>query len=140
MRPVYAGLSPYFTTQSSITICTAFAPMSGMARNRNTIAYLQVRNIDIGNIEILFNQFVYLKDIEKNNINRNSEATIKLSMEDKWLKPFEDTKCIDQKSCTIKLCKYAFAIQAHNVNVERMFSLMSTQWSDEINTVVSGAN
>ncbi|GBN21367.1 hypothetical protein AVEN_208143-1 [Araneus ventricosus] len=54
-------------------------------------------------------------------------------MEDKRLKPFADTKYIDQKSCPTKLCKYAFAIRAHNANAGRIFSLTSTQWSDERN-------
>ncbi|GBM28729.1 hypothetical protein AVEN_54509-1 [Araneus ventricosus] len=59
-----------------------------------TIAYLQVRNIDIGNTEILFKQFVHLKDyLEKNNANQNSEATMKLSMEEKWLEFFAYTNC-----------------------------------------------
>ena len=99
-----------------------------------TIAYLQERNLDIGNTETLFNQFVYLKDyLEKNNTNQNCETTMKLSMEEKWLKFFADTKYIHQKSCLIKLCEYVFAIPAHNANVERIFSLMSTQWSDERN-------
>ncbi|GBM16909.1 hypothetical protein AVEN_267305-1 [Araneus ventricosus] len=85
------------------------------------IAYLQERSIDIGNTEILFNQFIYLKDyLKKNNANRNCEATMKLSTEEKWLKFFIDTQYIDQKSCLIKLCEYVFAIQAHNANVERI--------------------
>ncbi|GBL93434.1 hypothetical protein AVEN_188749-1 [Araneus ventricosus] len=105
-----------------------------MKEIEHTIVYLDLRNIGIGNIEILVNQFVYLKDyLEKNNINQNCEATMKLSVEEKWLKFFADTKHIDQKSCPTKLCEYEFAIPAHNANVERIFSLMSTQWSDERN-------
>ena len=34
-------------------------------------------------------------------------------------------------SCLIKLGEYVFAIPDHNANVERIFSLMSTHWSDE---------
>ncbi|GBM02729.1 hypothetical protein AVEN_145220-1 [Araneus ventricosus] len=66
---------------------------------------------------------VYLKDY--------CEATLKLSMEEKWLKCFADTKDIDQKPCLIKLREYAFAIPIHNANVERIFSQLSTRWSDE---------
>ncbi|GBN89360.1 hypothetical protein AVEN_22462-1 [Araneus ventricosus] len=46
---------------------------------------------------------------------------------------FADTKDIDQKSCPIKLRKHVFAIPANNANVERIFSLMPTQWSDKRN-------
>ncbi|GBM77521.1 hypothetical protein AVEN_55647-1 [Araneus ventricosus] len=129
MRPVYTGLSPHFTTQSRITICPVFK-----SRNRSTNAYLQVRNIDIDNTETLFNQFLYLKEyLEKNDTHQNCGATMNLSMEDKWLKPFADRKYIDEKSCPIKLGKNAFTIRAHNANVERIFPLISTQWSDERN-------
>ncbi|GBL84159.1 hypothetical protein AVEN_118568-1 [Araneus ventricosus] len=116
--PVYTGLSLYFTTQCRITICPVFS--------LNTLNYLQVIDIDIDNTEMLFNQFVCLKAyLEKNNTNPNCEATMKLSMEENWRKFFADTKFIDQKSVSlIKLCEYAFAIPAHNANVERIFSLM----------------
>ncbi|GBM65722.1 hypothetical protein AVEN_103775-1 [Araneus ventricosus] len=50
-------------------------------------------------------------------------------MEDKSLKPFADREHIDQKSCPIKLCKYAFAIRA----TIQMWREWSTQWSDERN-------
>ncbi|GBM68905.1 hypothetical protein AVEN_234723-1 [Araneus ventricosus] len=102
----------------------------------------QVRNIDVGNTEILFNQFgAYLKNyLAKNNTKQNCETTMKLTMEEKWLKFFVDARYIDQKSCLIKLWQYAFAIQAHNANVEIIFSLMSIQWSRRKKLAISGDN
>ncbi|GBN93602.1 hypothetical protein AVEN_72272-1 [Araneus ventricosus] len=70
-----------------------FVPFSGMERNRNTIAHLQVRNIDIG---IYSTSVLILGDyLEKNNTNQKCEATMKLSTEKKWLKYLADTKYID---------------------------------------------
>ncbi|GBN58374.1 hypothetical protein AVEN_17903-1 [Araneus ventricosus] len=55
-------------------------------------------------------------------------------MKERWLKFLADSsKYIDQKSCLVKLCKYVFAIPDHHANMERIFSLMSTQGSDEQN-------
>lgn len=33
----------------------------------------------------------------------------------------------------LKICEYVFSIPTYNANVERVFSLMSTQWTDERN-------
>ncbi|GBL80509.1 hypothetical protein AVEN_225213-1 [Araneus ventricosus] len=97
--------------------------------------------MDIGNTEILFNQFVYLNGyLEKNNTNQNRKATKKLSIEEKWLTCFADTKYTEQKSCLIKLCEYVFAIPVYSTNVERICSLMTTQWEEERNKLLEGDN
>ncbi|GBO38907.1 hypothetical protein AVEN_168938-1 [Araneus ventricosus] len=44
-----------------------------------------------------------------------------------------DTKYIDQKSCLTKRYEFVFTIPAHHANVERIFSQLLTQWSDERN-------
>ncbi|GBN70493.1 hypothetical protein AVEN_266797-1 [Araneus ventricosus] len=76
----------------SITICPVFW-------NRKKEKYYCIftsKKYDIGNTEILFNQFVYLKDyLVENNTNQNCEATMKLNMEDK--RPFADTKYIESE-------------------------------------------
>ena len=96
-----------------------------------------MRNIDIVKTEILFNQLVYLKDyLEKNNTNQNCESSM-FRIEEKWLKFFADTKPIDQKLLLMKLCEYVLAFPAHNANVERIFSLMSSQRKKQ---VVTGDN
>ncbi|GBM76201.1 hypothetical protein AVEN_55039-1 [Araneus ventricosus] len=96
---VYTGLPPDFTPQSRI-----LPKASEWEELERTIAFLLVRNIGSGKSENPFNQFVYLKDyLEKDNAKQNCEATMKLRMEEKWLKSFADTKYIDQKSCLIKL-------------------------------------
>ncbi|GBM77413.1 hypothetical protein AVEN_65449-1 [Araneus ventricosus] len=77
------GLSPHFATETRMTL-SQVAEWGEIGRS---VAYLQVRNTDSGNTEILFSQFVYLNDyLEKIDTNQNYEATVKLSMEEKWLK------------------------------------------------------
>lgn len=39
----------------------------------------------------------------------------------------------EQHSELLKIAQYVFAIPAHNANVERVFSLMEIQWTDERN-------
>lgn len=39
----------------------------------------------------------------------------------------------EQHSELLKIAQYVFAIPAHNANVERIFSLMEIQWTDEQN-------
>ncbi|GBN64181.1 hypothetical protein AVEN_68667-1 [Araneus ventricosus] len=90
----------------------------------HTIEYLSITNIDIGNTEIPFNQFVYLKDsLEKNNTNQKCDATMKLSMEEKWLKIF--CRYIGQKSYLIKLCEYVFANSQCKCGVNIFFNVHS---------------
>ena len=39
----------------------------------------------------------------------------------------------EQHSELLKIAQYVFAIAAHNANVERVFSLIEIQWTDERN-------
>ena len=39
----------------------------------------------------------------------------------------------EQHSELLKIAQYVFAIPAHNANVERVFSLIEIQWTDERN-------
>ncbi|GBN65869.1 hypothetical protein AVEN_66345-1 [Araneus ventricosus] len=83
--------------------------------------------VTLGIVYIPF--LVYLKDyLEKNNTNQNFDATMKLSMEEKWL---QIQSILIQRSRLVKLHERAFAVQTHNANVERIFPLVSTQCSDE---------
>lgn len=95
-----------------------------------SLFYLQEKKVSMGNADMYFDQFVYLKDyMEKNNVESDTDT----SMQDKWLQFFAKTKHIEQKSGLLKFCEYIFSIPAHNANVERIFSLMTTQWTDERN-------
>ncbi len=54
--------------------------------------------------QILLNQFIYLKGYsEKNNTNKICEATVKLSVQEKWQKVFANTENIDQ-AMRIRVC------------------------------------
>ncbi|KAL4131099.1 hypothetical protein QTP88_008448 [Uroleucon formosanum] len=48
----------------------------------------------------------------------------------KWVKYFEQ-RSYDTSSELLKICTFHFAIPAQNANVERIFSLMKAQWTDD---------
>jgi hypothetical protein len=54
-------------------------------------------------------------------------------MQDKWLKFFQTVNHLEQYLELLKICEYIFSVPAHNANVERIFSLMAVQWTDERN-------
>lgn len=58
------------------------------------------------------------------------------SVEEKWIIFFKETENHERKCQLLKLCEYLFAIPAHNATVERVFSLMSAQWTDERNRLL----
>lgn len=84
----------------------------------------------------VFDQFVCLKNILPGLMEVKDENEAKkwdnLSASEKWIMCF---KKLDksQYSHFLTMCQYLFSIPAHNANVERVFSLMTTQWTNERN-------
>lgn len=100
----------------------------------HTLAYFTSKNISFPESEV-FDQFSCLKNNITLLIDKQDKEESKwndLSSSEKWVKYF---KAMDksQYSHFLKICEYVFSIPAHNANVERVFSLMSTQWTDERN-------
>ncbi|KAE8286299.1 hypothetical protein D5F01_LYC15984 [Larimichthys crocea] len=56
-----------------------------------------------------------------------------LQVHQKWAKYFEKAKSIAAYSELLKIAQFVFALPAHNANVERVFSLMQSQWTKERN-------
>ena len=61
------------------------------------------------------------------------EEFIKLPTHKKWCKYFDQSKNITSHSEIFRIAQFFFAVTSHNANVERMFSLMQSQWTKERN-------
>lgn len=74
-----------------------------------------------------FDQVANLKKfIERCN---SDEEFIGLQVHQKWTKYFEKAKTITCYSELPKIAQFVFALPSHNANVERVFSLMQSQWT-----------
>ncbi|CAH1163556.1 unnamed protein product [Phaedon cochleariae] len=80
---------------------------------------------------LLFDQFCNLKNFLKSSLKDDSFNHL-LSHE-KWTKYFNDIHVEENYSEFLKICQYFFAVPAQNANLERIFSLMNSQWTDERN-------
>ena len=50
---------------------------------------------------------------------------------EKWVSYFESHPCGDVYSELPKISQFSFCIMGHNANLERIFSLMDVQWTNE---------
>lgn len=78
-----------------------------------------------------FDQFCNFRQFLKENSNDPEFSG--LSCSKKWAKYFYESKSVDCHSELLKLAEYFFSISGHNANVERIFSLITTQWTDDRN-------
>lgn len=93
------------------------------------IKYLREKGVPIDDVKC-FDQVTNLKKI----IERyNSDEFIGLQVHQKWTKYFEKAKSIACYSELLKISQFVFALLSHNANVERVFSLMQSQWTKERN-------
>ena len=102
----------------------------------NTIIYLTKNGVKISG-DNCFQQYMYLKSFLETK--RDSEEwKSKHSVEERWIYFLKETENPERKCQLLKLCEYLFSIPAHNATVERVFSLMSAQWTDERNRLLPG--
>ncbi|KAL0830150.1 hypothetical protein ABMA28_003607 [Loxostege sticticalis] len=80
----------------------------------------------------LHDQFCNLISFLKSKSNED-EAYFDLKLHEQWTIYFKSVKNIECFSELLKICEFYFCISAHNANVERVFSLINTQWSKERN-------
>lgn len=97
------------------------------------INYLHGKNI-IVNEDVCFNQFCALKEFV--TIHHVNDDFKKKLADQKWLMFFKYCSSIEQYSELLTIAEYFFAIPAHNANVERIFSLIGVQWTDERNRLL----
>lgn len=93
--------------------------------------YLISKNV-ILNEALLFNQLTKVQEIVEEEINNNLEWHNKIAS-DKWVCVFSKMakEFPEQYIDIFRMCEYLFSLPGHNANVERIFSLMSIQWTDE---------
>lgn len=94
------------------------------------IKYLGEKGVPIDDAKC-FDQVTNLKKFTESGI---SDGEFKgLQMHQKWTKYFEKPKSIACYSELLKVAQFVFALPSHNANVERVFSLMQSQWTKERN-------
>ncbi|PSN35825.1 hypothetical protein C0J52_22736 [Blattella germanica] len=95
-----------------------------------TVEFLHAKGQSIDE-SLLFDQFSCLKAcIEAVLVNEKDDWN-KKSGQEKWAYFFNQCECVEQYSELLKLCEYIFSVPGHNTNVERVFSLMNMQWTEE---------
>lgn len=102
-----------------------------------TFNYLKEKNI-ILNDTFLFSQINTVSKIVLEEKNRQDNDWDNKLTAEKWTLIFSkmETEFLEQYIDIFKICEYLFSIPAHNANVERIFSLMDIQWSDERNRLL----
>lgn len=88
------------------------------------------------NDSILFDQLGSLKTYVKNELEKD-EDSVKIFKEkqadERWVNYFKSCSSSEQFSELLKLTEFYFSIPSHNANVERVFSMINAQWTDERN-------
>lgn len=97
---------------------------------QNSLEFFQEKNVNI-NESKLFNQYCNFKTFLETAIK--TDDFVRLQSHQKWQKYFEAYPDEEASGEWLKICQFFFAIPAHNANVERIFSVMNVQWSDERN-------
>ena len=93
-----------------------------------TISYLRTKNIFI-NDSIIFDQYVNLK----NFLKEQDADFFKRDSSYKMAEFFNHNSNINSCSELLIISQFFFSIPAHNATVERIFSFINVQWSDERN-------
>ena len=99
------------------------------------LKYLIGKGVDVDNAKC-FDQICNLKQFME--IYLQNEEIIKLPTHKKWCKYFDQFKNSTCRSEILRIVQFFFAVTSHNANVERVFSLMQSQWTKERNTLSVG--
>lgn len=92
------------------------------------IVFLRTKGIFIDDIK-LFEEFCLLKNFLK---TRQNDFYGELA-EKQWVIFYNACNDITRVSELLKICQYFFCIMPHNANCERIFSVMTSQWTKERN-------
>lgn len=93
------------------------------------IKYLGEKGVPIDDVKC-FDQVANLKKFIE---SCSDDEFMGLQVHQKWTKYFEKAKSIACYSELLKIAQFVFALPSHNANVERVFSLMQSQWTKERN-------
>lgn len=102
----------------------------------SSLDFLKEKHIEI-NDTFLFDQVTTIRkivEVELENNNNNWQlknaaekwSFVLLNMTKEYLEQYQDI---------LKICEYLFSMSGHNANVERIFSLMEIQWTDDRNSL-----
>ena len=94
------------------------------------IKYLEEKGVAIDDVKC-FDQVSNLKKFVESC--SEDEAFMGLQVHQRWVKYFEKAKSIGCYSELLRMAQFVFALSPHNANVERVFSLMQSQWTKERN-------
>ena len=89
------------------------------------LEYLIGKGVDVDDANC-FDQICNLKQFVESYLQ--DEEFIKLPTHKKWCKYFDQSKNITCHSEILRIVQFFFAVTSHNANVERVFSLMQSQW------------
>ena len=89
-------------------------------------ALLGISDVDDANC---FDQICNMKRFVESYLQ--DKQFIKLPTHKKWCKYFDQSKNITCHSEILRIVQFFFSVTSHNVNVERVFSLMQSQWTKE---------
>ena len=126
-----------YLSKWKVSLCT-FSPFSWMLLKcvpkweevTATCEYLEKLGRGVDDV-LLFEQFRQIKTITEREMGEDTWKR-KLCSE-KWVYILQQCEYMEQYSELLRLCEFIFCIPAHNANVERIFSLMNIQWSEERN-------
>lgn len=97
---------------------------------QESLVYLQEREVVIDDLK-LFDQIQCLKEFIAHQSENKDFFKQLLHM--RWVKFFTSVENIQCFSELLVICQFFFALPSNNCNVERVFSDINVQWSDEKN-------
>ena len=94
------------------------------------VRYLAKKNVDVDDAK-LFDQYQNLCKFVQSRLETDEVAFSKMKAHEKWTEYFKHCRTIEFHSELLKIAQFFSCIMAHNANVERIFSMMQTQWCKE---------
>ena len=92
------------------------------------LEYLKGKGVNVDEAKC-FDQICNLKEFVESYLK--DEEFIKLPTHKKWCKYFDQSKNITCHSESFRIVQFFFTDTSHNANIERIFSLMQSQWTKE---------
>lgn len=99
---------------------------------QDCFSYLETKNVHFDE-NVLFSEYSLLKNIlSENKLLLDTNFKQKRCCM-KWVQIFSNIAFKEQYVELLKCCQYVFSLPSNNATVERVFSMMNIQWTDERN-------
>lgn len=102
----------------------------------DTVEFLISKNCFLDE-SVFFDQITRLRKFVSYQFTEHSEEWNSLLAHQKWTKFFKAQDYLEQYSELLKVVEYIFSIPGHNANIERLFSMMKGQWTDQRNRLLA---